>query len=129
MTVITTTRDVLAEDCCEICEGSSLNGQYTVNQFRTIDGEWWSNPANSEERSTTLRRRVSSGSTGEGIEMSVVNTEEANVDDDDDIDESLEADADAAIGFSAQRLALRRALRAIWAEHDAPELTPERRTA
>jgi hypothetical protein len=44
----------------------------------------------------------------------IVNTKEANVDDDDDIDESLEADADAAIGFSEQRAALRRALRALW---------------
>jgi hypothetical protein len=50
---------------------------------------------------------------------------EANVDDDDDIDESLEADADAAIGFSGQRAALHRALRAVW--HESPELKPERR--
>ena len=49
----------------------------------------------------------------ERIEMSVVNTKEANVDNDDDINESLEADADAAIGFSEQRAALRRALRAL----------------
>jgi hypothetical protein len=42
------------------------------------------------------------------------NAKEANVDYDDDIDQSLEADADAAIGFSEQRAALRQALRALW---------------
>jgi hypothetical protein len=56
--------------------------------------------------------------------MSVVNTKGSNVDDDVDIDESLEADADAAIGFSGQRtVLLRRALRAVW--HGSPQLKPK----
>jgi hypothetical protein len=55
----------------------------------------------------------------------IVNTKEAYVDDDDDTYESLEADADAAIGFSEQRAELRRALRALW--HGSPELKRERR--
>ena len=53
------------------------------------------------------------------------NSKEAIVDDDDDNDESLEADADAAIGFFERRAALRRALRALW--RGSPELKPERR--
>ena len=57
---------------------------------------------------------------GERIEMSVDNTKEANVDDDDDIGESLETDADSAIGFPEQRAELRRALRALW--RGSPEL-------
>ena len=53
------------------------------------------------------------------------NSKEAEVDDDDDIDESLEVHTDAAIGFSEQRAALRRALRALW--RGSPELKPEKR--
>ena len=72
-----------------------------------------------------LCRSILSGSLRRRTEMLIVITKEdcvAAIVDDDDIDE---VSADAAIGFSEQRVALRRAVRALW--RGSPELKPERR--